>query len=47
MLKKIAAIGVSVAIAFAPLAALAQTDQAALLPAPLPRRATRGLWLRR
>ena len=46
MLKKIAAIGVSVAIAFAPLAALAQTDQAAPA-APLPRRATRGLWLRR
>jgi hypothetical protein len=34
MLKKIAAIGVSAAIAFAPLAALAQTDQAAPGAAP-------------
>jgi hypothetical protein len=34
MLKKIAAIGVSAAIAFAPLAAIAQTDQAAPGAAP-------------
>jgi hypothetical protein len=34
MLKEIAAIGVSAAIAFAPLAALAQTDQAAPGGAP-------------
>ena len=34
MLKKFAAIGVSAAIAFAPLAALAQTDQAAPGAAP-------------
>ena len=34
MLKKLAAIGVSAAIAFAPLAALAQTDQAAPGAAP-------------
>ena len=34
MLKKFAAIGVSAAIAFAPIAALAQTDQAAPGAAP-------------
>lgn len=34
MLKNIAAIGVSAAIAFAPLAAIAQTDQAAPGAAP-------------
>ena len=42
MLKKIAAIGVSAALAFAPLAALAQTDQAA--PAPRRWRLTRAPW---
>ena len=42
MLKKIAAIGVSVAIAFAPLAALAQTDQAAPAPGAAPAAGDQG-----
>jgi hypothetical protein len=42
MLKKIAAIGVSVAIAFSPLAALAQTDQAAPAPGAAPAAGDQG-----
>jgi hypothetical protein len=42
MLKKLAAIGVSAAIAFAPLAALAQTDQAAPAPGAAPAATDQG-----